>query len=76
MMSDFMFPIYLATNKIKKNRRETEKSEQEQKAQLKIETREARSRPRQNKREAKLKHGNLQISKGLYIIIWYCKYKG
>ena len=75
MMSDFMFPIYLATNKFQKQT-ETEKSEQEQKAQLKIETREARSRPRQNKREAKLKHSNLQISKGLYIIIWYCKYKG
>ena len=79
MMSDFMFPIYLATNKIqdqREDRRETEKSEQVQKAQLKIKTREARGRPRQNKREAKLKHGNLQISKGLYIIIWYCKYKG
>ena len=77
MMSDFMFPIYLATNQIQtQDRRETEKSEQVQKAQLKIKTREARSRPRQNKREAKLKHGNLQISKGLYIIIWYCKYKG
>ena len=60
----------------KTDRRETEKSEQEQKAQLKIETREARCRPRQNKTEAKLKHSNLQISKGLYIIIWYCKYKG
>ena len=60
----------------KTDRRETEKSEQEQKAQLKIETREAHGRPRQNKREAKLKHGNLQISKGLCIIIWYCKYKG
>ena len=79
MMSDFMFPIYLATNKIqnqREDRRETEKSEQEQKAQLKIETREAYGRPRQNKREAQLKHSNLQISKGLYIIIWYCKYKG
>ena len=61
MMSDFMFPIYLATNKIqnqREDRRETEKSDQEQKAQLKIETREAHSRPRQNKREAQLKHGN------------------
>ena len=69
MMSDFMFPIYLATNKIQKERRETEKSDQEQKAQQKIETREAHSRPRQNKKEAKLKHGNLQISKSLCIII-------
>ena len=74
MMSDFMFPIYLATNKIQK-KTEGRETPQIQKAQLKIETREARSRPRQNKREAKLKHGNLQISKGLYIIIWYCKYK-
>ena len=35
MMSDFMFPIYLATNKIQKE--DTEKSEGEQKAQLKTE---------------------------------------
>ena len=34
MMSDFMFPIYLATNKIKFRDRE---SEEEQKAQLKTE---------------------------------------
>ena len=69
-------PYIFGNKQNSKNRRETEKSEQEQKAQLKIETREAGCRPRQNKREAKLKHGNLQISKGLYIIIWYCKYKG
>ena len=60
----------------KQNSKTEEETPQIQKAQLKIEPREARSRPRQNKREAKLKHGNLQISKGLYIIIWYCKYKG
>ena len=77
MMSDFMFPIYLATNKIQNQRDNREETPQiQKKAQLKIEPREARGRPRQNKREAKLKHGNLQISKGLYIIIWYCKYKG
>ena len=76
MMSDFMFPYIFWQQTKFKNRRETEKSEQDQKAQLKIETREAGYRPRQNKKEAKLKHGNLQISKGLCIIIWYCKYKG
>ena len=69
MMSDFMFPIYLATNKNQKNREETPQ------IQKKAQPREAHGRPRQNKREAKLKHSNLQISKGLYIIIWYCKYK-
>ena len=47
MMSDFMFPIYLATNKIQKKRRETGESEKEQKAQLKIESRKAHGRPRQ-----------------------------
>ena len=36
MMSAFMFPIYLATNKIQ-NQRETEETEEEQKAQLKTE---------------------------------------
>ena len=69
MMSDFMFPIYLAKKQKTKNREETPQ------IQKKAQPREARGRPRQNKREAKLKHGNLQISKGLYIIIWYCKYK-
>ena len=68
MMSDFMFPIYLATNKIQKQkgdreiRSRTEGTTEDRK-------REARGRPRQNKREAKLKHGNLQISKSLCIII-------
>ena len=48
MMSDFMFSIYLATNKIQ-NTRETGESEKEQKAQLKIESREAHGRPRQTR---------------------------
>ena len=38
-----------------KNRRETDKSEEEQKAQLKIESREAHGRPRQIK-EKQSKH--------------------
>ena len=62
-------PYIFGNKQNSKTDRETEKSDQEQKAQLKIETREARGRPRQNKREAKLKHGNLQISKSLCIII-------
>ena len=37
MMSDFMFPIYLATNKIQNKREKTGESEKEQKAQLKTE---------------------------------------
>ena len=71
MMSAFMFPIYLATNKIQKHRRE-ETPQIQQKAQLEIETREAHGRPRQTRERQKLKHGNLQISKGLCIIIRYC----
>ena len=63
MMSDFMFPIYLATNKIQKRHREKKKSErQTERDQRKTEGREARGRPRKT-REAKLRHGNLQISK-------------
>ena len=45
MMSDFMFPIYLATNKIK-NRGE---SEEEQKAQLKTEKFGTKRGPQQAK---------------------------
>ena len=41
MMSAFMFPIYLATNKIQKNR----ESEEEQKAQLKTEKFRYQERP-------------------------------
>ena len=60
MMSDFMFPIYLATNKIQKEREESRRTQREIRG--KTEGREARGRPRKT-REAKLKHGNLQISK-------------
>ena len=44
MMSDFMFPIYLATNKIQ-DQRETEENPEERRDFT--ETREAHGRPRQ-----------------------------
>ena len=75
-MSDFMFPIYLATNKIQKQKGDREIRARTEGTTEDRNKREAGCSPRQNKREAKLKHGNLQISKGLYIIIWCCKYKG
>ena len=54
MMSAFMFPIYLATNKIQKEREKNRgESEEEQKAQLKIEPREAHGRPRQTRERGK-----------------------
>ena len=62
-------PYIFGNKQNSKNREETPQ------IQKKAQPREARGRPRPNKREAKLKHGDLQISKGLYIIIWYCKYK-
>ena len=77
MLSAFMFPTYLATNKIQIYNTEREDTEGT------IESREAwyqgRSTqgPNRPEREAKLTHGNLQISKCLYIIIRSCKiYKG
>ena len=77
MMSAFMFPIYLATNKILKHNREREDTEGT------TESREAwyQVRPVQGanrqEREAKLTHSNFQISKCLCIIIKSCKiYKG
>ena len=46
MMSDFMFPIYLATNKIQKRR----KSEgHRERSEEKTEKREARGRPRKTR---------------------------
>ena len=71
MMSAFMFPIHLATNKIKRHR----ESEGEQKAQQKTEklgTKRGPCKALNIEREAKLTHSNLQISKSLYIIIRSC----
>ena len=72
MMSDFMFPIYLATNKIQKQRRirrRTEGTTKDREVWYQERPTVGQDKP---KREAKLKHGNLQISKGVYIIIRYC----
>ena len=55
MMSDFMFPIYLAANKIQKTHRREETPQIQQKAQLEIETREAHGRPRQTRERGKAK---------------------
>ena len=71
MMSAFMFPIYLATNKIQKRR-------QRHKVEGTTKDREAWNQerptvgPDRPEREAKLTHGNLQISKCLCIIIRTC----
>ena len=64
-------PYIFGNKQNSKEQREKGASEKEQKAQLKIETREAHGRPRQT-RETKLIHGNLQISKCLCIIIRSC----
>ena len=71
MMSDFMFPIYLATNKIQETRQETVKTDTEEG------TNEDRIKrgpwyAKTDQREAKLTHGNLKISKCLCIIIRSC----
>ena len=47
MMSDFMLPIYLATNKIQRD--STDERELQKKAQLKIEPREACGWPKQTR---------------------------
>ena len=71
MMSAFMFPIYLATNKIQDQRQ----CRYRRKAQLKTEVwyqERPTVGPDRPEREAKLTHGNLQISKCLCIIIRSC----
>ena len=72
MMSAFMFPIYLATNKIQKAERIRGRAEGT------TESREASYQerpavgPNRPERDAKLTHGNLQISKCLCIIMRSC----
>ena len=77
MMSAFMFPIYLATNKIQKHnteREDTEGTTESREAWYQVRPAQGPNRP---EREAKLTHGNLQISKCLCIIIRSCEiYKG
>ena len=69
MKSALMFPIYLATNKIYNDKKTYQKAEElgSKRGQIEGPTKT---------REAKLTHGNLQISKYLCIIIRSCnKYK-
>ena len=73
MMSAFMFPIYLATNKILY--REEGKQIQKEDRGTWYQERPVVG-PDRPEREAKLTHGSLQISKCLCIIIKSCyKYK-
>ena len=55
MMSDFMFPIYLATNKIQKQRRIRGRTEGTTKRQRSLVPREAHGRPRQTRERGKAK---------------------
>ena len=69
MMSAFMFSIYLATNKIQKQRRirgKTEGTTEDRGTWIQERPAVGPNRP---EREAKLTHGNLQISKCIYIYI-------
>ena len=73
MNSAFMFPIYLATNKIQKG--EDRKPLQKEDRGTWYQERPTVG-PNRPEREAKLTHGNLQISKCLCIIIRsFYKYK-
>ena len=72
MMSAFMFPIYLATNKIQnqgQKRGKTEGTTEDRGTWIQERPAVGPNRP---KREAKLTHGDLQISKCLCIIIRSC----
>ena len=72
MMSTFMFPIYLATIKIQKTQRirgRTEGTTEDRKVWYQERPIEGPDRP---EKEAKLAHGNLEISKCLCTIIRSC----
>ena len=69
MMSAFMFPIYMATTKFIKIRGKTEGTTEDREAWYQERPAVGPNRP---DREAKLTHGNLQISKCLCIIIRTC----
>ena len=76
MMSAFMFPIYLATNKIIYIDIERREYSYRWKTEELGTKRWPAVGPDRPEREAKLTHGNLQISKCLCIIIRSCyKYK-
>ena len=73
MKSAFVFPIYLSTNKIQYRRGKTEIQKEDRGTWYQERPVVGPNRP---EREAKLTHGNLQISKCLCIIIRSCyKYK-
>ena len=77
MMSAFMFPMYLATNKIQKDNIEREDTEGTTVSREVWYQERPTVGPDRPEREAKLTHSNLQISKCLCIIIRSCKiYKG
>ena len=77
MMSAFMFPIYLTTNKIQKDNIDREDTEGTTVSREVWYQERPAVGPDRPEREAKLTHGNLQISKCLCIIIRSCKiYKG
>ena len=69
MMSAFMFPIYLQQTKFIEIRGKTEDTTEDREAWYQERPAVGHNRP---EREAKLTHGNLQISKCLCIIIKSC----
>ena len=71
MMSAFMFPIYLATNKIQNQRKQIQKEGTTEDRGTWIQARPAVG-PNRPEREAKITHSNLHISKCLCISIRSC----
>ena len=71
MMSAFMFPIYLAKNKIQNQRKQIQKEGTTEDRGTWIQERPTVG-PNRPEREAKLTHGNFQISKCLCTIIKSC----
>ena len=71
MMSAFMFPIYFATNKIQDQRKQIWKEGTTEDRGTWIQKRPMVG-PNRPEREAKLTHGNFQISKCLCTIIRSC----
>ena len=70
MMSDFMFPIYLATNKIQNQRKQIQKEGTTEDRGTWIQERPAVGPNRPER--GKLTHSNLQISKCLCTITRSC----
>ena len=72
MMSAFMFPIYLETNKIQKKERIRGKTEGTTEDRETWYQERPAVGPNRTRERQKLTHGNLQISKNLCIIIRSC----